>query len=239
MASIAAEHHVQRGQRLLDACEWEAAEREFSLAIWHSRGSPTVQMLTGRAVALMRCQGSWEEKVDALMEANAGKCESPQFWALSVRGYVEILDRLDGRGIDLPGPALKRITDTRQAVADSISQGARTFQSYVEAGDKCAWPWAAALVAIGDWLYAFQGVEQGKFGRYPYRPIAEFLYRPVASSDLASLFDDTDTRAEIERQVIHRARLQMTKFAHVPQQAEKQALNRQHLGLSLFALRSP
>ncbi len=234
MASMAAEYHAQRGQRLLDAAKWEAAERAFAEAIWNAGDRASTQMLVGRAAALMRCSSSWEQKAQAMLAANSKSCESPQFWALAMRTFLEILDSLDGRQIDLSRASRRLLEEIRQGVADLVSNGTKTFQRYLDAGNRLAWSWAAALVAVADWIYAFQGVEAGRNGRHPFRPIAELLYHPVAVSDLVSLFDDPETRDEIERQVMHRARWQMTKFAKTHRGA-RQAPH--HPGLSLFGLR--
>ncbi|MGD9711164.1 MAG: hypothetical protein AB7V46_03750 [Thermomicrobiales bacterium] len=207
MASISADFHAQRGQRLMNAGEWVAAEREFARALIEAGSEPTPEMLAGRAAATLRSPCSWQRKVEALRAANTPGQNCPQFWALSMRSYLQILDQLDGRNGALSPNATRQLQELRHDVANLVTHGTTRFQSCFEAGDRNAWPWGAALVAMGDWLYEFEGIEAGRFGRAPYRPIAATLYRPVAETDLSSLFDDPETQRDIRTHLTLRAQM--------------------------------
>ncbi len=240
MSQFTADYHVHRGLRMFEQGEWDAASHQFALAYHDGGKSVRTDMFASWAQAVLRSSSSWEEKIATLVTISDRGYRNPAFWALALQAYLQVLDRYDGRDSDESHATRRFMLHLRNIVADCVDVGTSTFRNLAASGSPAAYAWGAALVSAGDGLYAFKGSEAGISGRFPYRPIAETLYLPVAQMDLSSLFADAETQREISEKLTCRARMQINRMAEGPTIRPSRA-GRNRLdpsGWTLFALRS-
>jgi len=240
MSQLTTEHHLHRGLRLSEQQDWDAASWQFQLAYRRSTETIRPDVLAAWGKAVLGSSKSWEEKVRTLVVLSDTGYRHPAFWALALQAYLQVLDQYDGRDIAIPPSTRRFVEQLRGIVADCVDVGTATFRGLMDAGNQSAYAWGAALVSTGDSLYVFEGAEAGLCGRFPYRSIAETLYRPVAQSELDSLFDDPDTKRDIQQFLTARARMQLGRMSPAPSgrlpRATRSRFNPS--GWTLFALRS-
>jgi hypothetical protein len=237
MSSLTESYYFHRGMTLLQQEEWDAAIQSFSFAS-EGRGAPRPEVAVGWAKAILRSSRQWDEKIESFFALTAGGYSHPQLWAMAIQAYLHVLDQYDGRDADLPARSLLLVEQLRGVAADCVAAGTETFRRLHEVDDPAAYAWGAALVSVGDWLYEFQGADAGVTERFPYRPIAEALYRPVALSELSKLFADPEIRREIEDSLTNRARRQLHRMQPQVRPTRSARMRLDPSGWSLFALRS-
>ncbi|MEZ4498589.1 MAG: hypothetical protein R2839_00700 [Thermomicrobiales bacterium] len=238
MSNLSADYHYHRGRRLFEQHDWDGAARELRSAIREGGAIFHSDVMAVWARATLCSTLTWDRKITALISESGVGYGNPEFWTLALRAYFQALDQYDGRQSSLSPSAKQLITGLREHVAECIEVGTGRFASLVRAGTKDAYAWGIALVLTGDWIYDYQRAGYENTDRYPFRPIAETLNRPVAYADFSRLFDDPKTRDDIERSLTNRARMQLHRMGPTvrPSRSARSRLDAS-VG-QLFALRS-
>jgi hypothetical protein len=216
MTSFTSQHHTMKGYRLLAQGAYADAAEAFARALWSPGGKRNPDALAGRAQAMVRCDVSLQEKIDAVMAARAAGYADPRHWALSVRFALVTCHHLLDHLSNLTGAARNQLRVLRETAADDVARGTMTYRRLIDAGDRAGYPWGAALVSMGDWTWGFEpaGADNGASRRFPFRDLAAIFYRPVAESDLANLFTDAAVREEIDRLITGQARRRLDLIDH-------------------------